>query len=469
MPRTAILYVTERCNQACVFCLEDDGLALRPDVPRPQVLAELASLRARGAEHLTFMGGETFLRKDLPELLEETKKLGFTRVGVTTNGTALGHEGFLDRMIRAGLDFVEISVHSDGPELAERISGKPFTWERQRRALAELQAARDRLLVIVNVVVCRENHAQLTDVLRVLLDDFPRLDPVIKLKFVSIVGAAERDGARPLRYDEVDLAPAIDLLQARGATWWSYNFPLCRLPPGADAVERCHESVAFVLDWTYYDYDHRKRDGYYDSTFQLEGSVWPTPPCGACALAPLCPGVEETYRRIHGEGELGSRADDPLPVLEAILRDAGMDPSRAPEVLARLEKRERPARFVAPVAPTAGEAALVLQHPAFAEAMCLELRPADGRRAFDSTPSLALSYRRMASEPGDDANGRALLDAMERALVEAHAAHESVEVAAARLASSAARVRGWTCVDVRLGGARTEAGRPLAIRVPARQ
>src|SRR5579871_1132944 len=105
MPRTAILYVTERCNQACVFCLEEDGLALRPDLPRPQVLADLADLRARGAEHITFMGGETFLRKDLPELLAETKKLGFTRVGVTTNGTALAHEGFLDRMIGAGLDF----------------------------------------------------------------------------------------------------------------------------------------------------------------------------------------------------------------------------------------------------------------------------------------------------------------------------------------------------------------------------
>jgi organic radical activating enzyme len=468
MPRTAILYVTERCNQACVFCLEEDGLALRPDVPRTEVLADLANLRARGAEHLTFMGGETFLRKDLPDLLEETKKLGFTRVGVTTNGTALAHEGFLDRMIRAGLDFVEISVHSDGPELAEEISGKPFTWERQRRALAELEASRDRLLVIVNVVVCRENHTQLADVLRVLLDDFPRLDPIIKLKFVSIVGAADREGVRPLRYDEVDLEPAIDLLRARGATWWVYNFPLCRLPPGTDAIASCHEAISFVVDWSYYDYDHRKRDGYYDSGFQLEGSVWPTSPCGACALAPLCPGVEETYRRLHGEGELAAQSHDPRPAIETILRRLGMEESRAPEVLARLEKRPRPARFAVPVTPRAGEAVLLVRHPAFDEAMCLELRPADGGRSFASTPSLALSYRRMAREPGDDANGRALLEAMNCALGEAHAARETVPAAAARLASSAAHVDGWTCIDVRLGGARPDAGRPLAIRVPAK-
>src|SRR5262245_58959679 len=113
MTRTAIMYVTERCNQACVFCLEEDGTALRPDVPPAQVLEDLRSLRARGAEHITFMGGETFLRKDLPSLLGEARRLGFTRLGVTTNGTALASPGFLDRMIGSGLDFVEISVHAD--------------------------------------------------------------------------------------------------------------------------------------------------------------------------------------------------------------------------------------------------------------------------------------------------------------------------------------------------------------------
>lgn len=471
MPRTAILYVTERCNQACVFCLEEDGLALRPDIAREQVSADLASLRARGAEHLTFMGGETFLRKDLPELLLEARRVGFTRLGVTTNGTALAHPGFVARMLDAGLEFVEISVHSDDAALAETISGKPFTWERQQRALAELEDARERLHVIVNVVICRENHLRLVAVLRELLDRHPRLRPVVKLKLVSVIGAADRD-QEPLRYDEVDLAPAIELLRGRGVTYWLYNFPLCRARRGGvgtEVVARCHEAQAFVLDWTYHDYDHRRRDGYYDSGHQLEGNVWPAMPCGGCSLAPLCPGLEETYRRRHGEGELSAQHEPALPAVEAILAEAGRDASDAPRILAQLARRARPTTFARELAPRPGEALVLFQHPAHAETLVFEVRRADGKPSFAATSSLALSYRRVAQEPGADEAGRALLDALAHALRESDAASDTVADAAKRLEGVATRTRGWTCGGVRVGPATPEVDRPLAIRVPARR
>jgi MoaA/NifB/PqqE/SkfB family radical SAM enzyme len=469
MPRTAILYVTERCNQACVFCLEEDGLALRPDLPPAQVTADLASLRARGAEHLTFMGGETFLRKDLPELLTEARRVGFTRVGVTTNGTALAHPGFVVRMVEAGLEFVEISVHADEAALAEAISGKAFTWERQQRALTELEEVRDRLLVvIVNVVICRENHDRLVPIVRELLERHPRLRPLVKLKFVSVIGAEDRRDAVPLRYDEVDLAPVIALLRERGVAYWLYNFPLCRAPGGAEVVARCHESEAFVLDWTYHDYDHRRRDGYYDSGHQLEGNVWPAPPCDGCSMAPLCPGIEETYRRRHGEGEFRARHEASLPAVTAILTAAGADASKAEDVLVRLAKRPRPARFAAEVLPKPGEAVVVFGHPAFDETLAFELRRPDRQPAFASTPTLALSYRRTRRDPGSEAAGRELLERLEQALQEADAAGEPIVRAAKRLEDVAGGTAGWTCFDVRLGPVPPDADRPLAIRVPAR-
>jgi organic radical activating enzyme len=469
MPRTAILYVTERCNQACVFCLEEDGLALRPDLPPAQVTADLASLRARGAEHLTFMGGETFLRKDLPELLTEARRVGFTRVGVTTNGTALAHPGFVLRMVEAGLQFVEISVHADDAALAEVISGKAFTWERQQRALSELEDVRDRLHVIVNIVICRENRDRIVPILRELLDRHPRLRPMVKLKFVSVIGAEDRSDQVPLRYDEVDLGPAVALLRERGVDYWLYNFPLCRAPGGVDVVARSHEAQAFVLDWTYHDYDHRRRDGYYDSGHQLEGNVWPAPPCDGCSLAPLCPGIEETYRRRHGEGELQARHDDPLQAVTAILSAAGVEASKAPDVLTRLSKRPRPSRFAAEVAPRPGEAAVLFGHPSFDETFVFELRRADRQPAFASTSTLALSYRRTGRDPGEEAAGRDLLQGLEQALRDADAAGEPVVRAVKRLESVAARTAGWTCFDVRLGPTPPDADRPLAIRVPARR
>jgi MoaA/NifB/PqqE/SkfB family radical SAM enzyme len=465
MSRTAILYVTERCNQACVFCLEEDGTALRPDVAPEQVRADLAALRAAGAEHITFMGGETFLRKDLPELLGEARRAGFTRLGVTTNGTALAHPGFLGRMIDAGLDFVELSVHSDDAALAEEISGKAFTFERQERAIAELEAARERLQVIVNLVVCRENHRRVAAILERLLDAHPRLAPTVKIKFVSVIGAAATHGA-PLRYDEVDLQPALALLRARGVDYWLYNFPLCRVDGEA---ARSHEAQAFVLDWRYSDYDHRRRDGYYDSGHQLEGNVWPERSCARCALAPICPGLEETYRRACGDGELAPRADDPLPTVAQILARAGRDESEAPALLARLSARRRPTRFVPEVVPRPGEAAVAFARAGADAPLWFELQPADpARPAFARGRLLQLSYRTPldGGEPGSDPDGRALLEAMARALADADAAAEPPARAAARLASSAPT--GWRPGEVRLGPPPPSRDAPLAISIGRR-
>ena len=86
MPATAILYIAERCNQSCVFCLEEDGgWSEFVDPTTDQVNAELVRLWSRGARQLTFMGGETFFRKDLGRIIARARAIGFGRVGVTTN------------------------------------------------------------------------------------------------------------------------------------------------------------------------------------------------------------------------------------------------------------------------------------------------------------------------------------------------------------------------------------------------
>ena len=98
MPRTAILYIAERCNQKCVFCLEENGeWAEFIDPSTVEVFGVLDRLRGLGGEHITFMGGETFFRKDLDRIIAHAKEVGYTRVGVTTNGTVLSKPGFIQR------------------------------------------------------------------------------------------------------------------------------------------------------------------------------------------------------------------------------------------------------------------------------------------------------------------------------------------------------------------------------------
>ncbi len=388
MPRTAILYIAERCNQACVFCLEEDGSWNEfIDPSTQQIFDTLARLRSQGAQHITFMGGETFFRKDLPRILYEARKKGYTRIGVTTNGTVLSKPGFLKDLIQAGLDFIELSIHGHTPELANHIGGTSFTFDRQAEALAQMNEA--GIFCIVNVVICPENAAYLGDIVSYVSSKLPKIRPRFKLKFVSMIGLAMEQAklGRMVRHEDIDFAALGHRLKDQGALFWFYNLPLCQL--GEHAIHS-HELSVLACDERYMDFEHRGAAEYYESGFQLEGRVWPNSSCSPCSLRPLCPGLEESYRGLCGEGSLRTQTSDPIPWLEAALRDRGLEPALAPERLQALRAEPRPSRFIRP----RPEGALRLLHPELEQPLdiVVELKQ-EGRRSFAQSRRFALSYR----------------------------------------------------------------------------
>jgi MoaA/NifB/PqqE/SkfB family radical SAM enzyme len=75
-----------------------------------------------GIPHLTFTGGEPTLRPDLVELLEHAEANGQV-TGLLTNGRRLSDSGFLDDLIRAGLDHVLIILEPNESGDWEWLSG----------------------------------------------------------------------------------------------------------------------------------------------------------------------------------------------------------------------------------------------------------------------------------------------------------------------------------------------------------
>lgn len=401
MPRTAILYIAERCNQACVFCLEEDGTWNEfVDPSTQQIFDTLARLRRQGAEHITFMGGETFFRKDLPRILHEARAHGYTRIGVTTNGTVLSKKGFLSDLVNAGLDFIELSIHGHTPELANTIGGTHFTFERQADALTEINAL--GILTIVNVVICRENASHLGDVIRYVREKAPNLSPRFKLKFTSLTGLAfqQAQSGQIVRHEDLDLEALGDELEAQGALFWYYNLPLCRL--GHHAAHS-HELSVFACDERYFDYEHRGDAEYYESGFQIEGRVWPESTCSRCTLRALCPGIEETYRAACGSASLMPQQGDPLPLLRAAMQSRGLSPELAPERLEILRREPRPARFVR----QRPEGALRFTHPHAPEPLDLTIElKQEGKASFFQTERFSMGYR---SWPDQDAQRHPLV------------------------------------------------------------
>lgn len=456
MARTAILYVAERCNQSCVFCLEEDG-SWSPfvDPSTLEVQATIDRLWERGARHITFMGGETFFRKDLGRIIAHARDVGFTRVGVTTNGTVLSKPGFLSKLVESGLAFIELSIHGHTPELANTIGGTHFTFERQAAAMAELNEL--GLLTIVNVVVCRENKDHLVDIARYVQEGYPNIPARFKFKLVSLLGLAASNAkatGRALAYSEVDFIGVGDYLAARETPFWFYNVPLCRL--GAHA-KRSLELLALVSEERYFDLEHRSgsNSDYFDSGFQIDGRVWPEGSCAPCSLRPVCPGLEETHRLAAGSEALAPRHDDPLPLARWALEDAGADSSVAEARIAARRQDPRPTRFVR----ARPDGALRFHHADEPDPLdvLLDERTETPKPSFVATPRFLLSYR---NGPDGDPAGRPRVSAFLTALGAELARIDDTQVGTAEARSALARfsIDGWECKNA-----------PVPARAPERR
>jgi MoaA/NifB/PqqE/SkfB family radical SAM enzyme len=111
-------YITSRCNLHCGFCCVDH-IKNEKDLTTGQVQQCMREFRQAGTQVYGFCGGEPLLRKDIDELIQYAKKLGYV-ITLTTNGSLM--DKHLDALCEA--DFVYVSL--DGPrKLHDRIRGSP--------------------------------------------------------------------------------------------------------------------------------------------------------------------------------------------------------------------------------------------------------------------------------------------------------------------------------------------------------
>jgi len=116
--------VTDRCNLRCRYCMPEEGVE---QVCHNQILTFDEILRlvnvfaSLGIRKIKLTGGEPLVRKGLPDLVSEIKKInGIEQVTLTTNGILL--EENLQSLVNAGLDGVNISLDTLSPEKYHEIT-----------------------------------------------------------------------------------------------------------------------------------------------------------------------------------------------------------------------------------------------------------------------------------------------------------------------------------------------------------
>lgn len=112
-------YVTYRCNASCAFC--DIWEKPSPYITLENVANNLPALKKLGVKVIDFTGGEPLLHRQMPEILQMAKEMGFITT-LTTNALlypkyAEKLKGLVD-MLHFSLDSIDKEKHDKGRGIA---------------------------------------------------------------------------------------------------------------------------------------------------------------------------------------------------------------------------------------------------------------------------------------------------------------------------------------------------------------
>jgi radical SAM protein with 4Fe4S-binding SPASM domain len=158
------LALTYRCNNNCSHCYNARPRQ-HPELSTNEWKRILDTLWRIGIPHIVFTGGEPTLRDDLPELIAYAEQLGQI-TGINTNGRRLKDRTFLDSLVNAGLDHIQITLESHDPLIHDRMVAASGAWQ---DTVAGIQnAVSSNLYIMTNTTLLVENSRYLQETLNFL-------------------------------------------------------------------------------------------------------------------------------------------------------------------------------------------------------------------------------------------------------------------------------------------------------------
>lgn len=197
--------LTPCCNLSCTYCHHEGEVAPKSEISMKTVACVARAAAELGVRYIKFTGGEPLMRKDLEEIIASMPE--DLDVSLTTNGICLAERA--KSLADAGLDRVNVSLDSLNPETYRRITG--CKEGDLQKVIAGIDAARAAGLtpVKLNVVVLKENEAEIPQLIEFSREKglILQLIELLDLKNLGVSGDIERI--------EHELAAKADRIQTR--------------------------------------------------------------------------------------------------------------------------------------------------------------------------------------------------------------------------------------------------------------
>ncbi len=176
---TVVFFVTSICNEKCRHCFYWEELNQRGDLTLEQIKRISQTMPA--ITDLWISGGEPFMRKDLPEIIETfSRNNGVRWINLPTNGLFKDRaHDWLPRVLdRCPQLRIDLNVSVDGfRETHEKIRGVPGCYGKTLEMIQSLPALvgryRRQLRVNVNTCLNSDNYAELIDFMKFVFNELP--------------------------------------------------------------------------------------------------------------------------------------------------------------------------------------------------------------------------------------------------------------------------------------------------------
>lgn len=188
-----VVDLTHRCNMECANCYIPNREIDDMDVEK---LYDLISRLPKRAE-IRLMGGEPTVRKDLPEIIHNIRKLGH-RPTILTNGLKLGNVAYVQRLINAGLRSLNISMNgADDDDVYEVMDGIRCA---DRKMAAFKNVMDSKVLLNINCIIQKGVNEHVPGRLLELVGDKP---VVLRFRNVGQIGRYSLEKDENYTFDEL--------------------------------------------------------------------------------------------------------------------------------------------------------------------------------------------------------------------------------------------------------------------------
>lgn len=233
-------FVTSRCNARCPFCFYWQNRHTKRD---ELTLEEVEKVSASMGDLLWLLmsGGEIFVRKDLPEIVETFYRNNHPVI------ITLPTNGFAPNLILPAVEriltncpesSVVVKVSLDGlGEEHDRMRNTPGNYEKAMETWEGLHQLRQRfenLQIGINTVFCRDNQDNMDEII-----DFVNTLPSCETHTISLIrGDPASDGHKEIDLEKYKKAVGRLEQDLKGDKPKMYHFTLARLKTAQDLVQR---------------------------------------------------------------------------------------------------------------------------------------------------------------------------------------------------------------------------------------